>query len=161
MRRGEALKTLSTLLLGGAASPPDLLQAEPQQVSAAGFTNVRDYGAKGDGVADDHSAIQAAIDAVRTSGGGVVWFPRGRYRVGATVVVPVVLDETIILRGEGMRSAYLYPATNGMTAVRFGASKPDDSRIFTSKTQYCGMEDLSVSGSLLSSGTSVDRKSVV
>ena len=161
MRRSEAIKTLGAVLLGGGAGTPNWPQTEVQQPSATGFTDVRTYGAKGDGVADDHAAIQSAIDAVRTGGGGVVWFPRGRYKIGATVVVPSVLDETILLRGEGMRSTYLYPASNGMTAVRFGASTPDDSGIFTHKTQYCGMEDLSVSGSLLSSGTSVGVEFVV
>jgi hypothetical protein len=40
--------------------------------------NVRDYGAKGDGVADDTAAIQAAIDAARS---GLVTFPSGVFMV--------------------------------------------------------------------------------
>ncbi len=85
----------------------------------------------------------------------MVWLPRGHYRVGATVAVPAVLNETIVLRGEGMRSTYLYPARTGSTAVRFGASTPDESGTGVNRTQYCGMEDLSVNGSLLSSGENV------
>lgn len=41
--------------------------------------NVRDYGAKGDGVTDDTEAIQAAIND--TSDGGTVVFPRGIFMV--------------------------------------------------------------------------------
>ncbi len=42
--------------------------------------SVKDFGAVGDGVADDTSAIQAAINSVLTKNGSV-FFPAGRYRV--------------------------------------------------------------------------------
>ncbi len=41
--------------------------------------NVRDYGAKGDGVNIDSPAINAAIDAASGNGGGVILFPEGVY----------------------------------------------------------------------------------
>lgn len=48
--------------------------------------NVRDYGAKGDGVTDDTQAIQAALDAMIAAhtvinGVGTLFFPNGRYMV--------------------------------------------------------------------------------
>lgn len=39
------------------------------------------YGAVGDGLTDDQPAIQRAIDAASTAGGGVVYVPTGTYRV--------------------------------------------------------------------------------
>lgn len=57
-------------------------------VTAAGASgsvfNVRDYGAKGDGVTDDSQAIQQAIDAAAASG-GTVSLPGGTYVVGSTL----------------------------------------------------------------------------
>jgi hypothetical protein len=45
--------------------------------------NVRSYGAVGNGVADDTSAIQAAITASIASG-GAVYFPKGTYKICLT-----------------------------------------------------------------------------
>lgn len=45
------------------------------------YFNVRDYGAVGNGVADDASAIQAAINAANTAGGGTVVIPAGLYKI--------------------------------------------------------------------------------
>jgi hypothetical protein len=48
--------------------------------------NVFDFGAVGNGVADDTTAIQAAIDHVMAQGyGGEIWFPQGQYRVTQTI----------------------------------------------------------------------------
>lgn len=41
--------------------------------------NVQNYGAIGNGVADDSTAIQAAIAAANAAGGGTVFFPIGTY----------------------------------------------------------------------------------
>jgi polygalacturonase len=43
------------------------------------FYSVLDYGAKGDGTANDTTAINAAIDAAAKNGGGTVYFPAGEY----------------------------------------------------------------------------------
>jgi hypothetical protein len=48
--------------------------------------SVIDFGAKGDGAADDRPAIQATINVVAAHGGGVVYFPAGTYKI--TIVTP-------------------------------------------------------------------------
>lgn len=45
------------------------------------FYNVKLYGATGDGGTNDASAIQDAIDAAVSAGGGVVFFPSGTYLI--------------------------------------------------------------------------------
>jgi polygalacturonase len=45
--------------------------------------NVRNFGAVGDGVHLDHTAINAAIDTCAAHGGGQVWVPAGRYLCGS------------------------------------------------------------------------------
>ncbi len=62
----------SIVLLGLLSAP--VLQAGP------GSYNVNDFGAKGDGTADDAPAIQTAINAAAANpGGGNVIFPNGTY----------------------------------------------------------------------------------
>ena len=60
--------------------------------------HVRDYGAVGNGVADDGPAIQAAINAMKLVGGGVLQFGPRIYRIASPVVINGV---TVILQGAG------------------------------------------------------------
>lgn len=53
----------------------------------AGVVNVKNYGAKGDGVTDDTEAIQAALDAY-PNGKRIIYLPNGTYLVSATLTWP-------------------------------------------------------------------------
>ncbi|PWC05428.1 glycosyl hydrolase family 28-related protein [Agromyces badenianii] len=55
-----------------------LAKSTAGSAAPAAYVNVRDFGAAGDGVADDSAAIRAAITA---ASGGVVFFPQGTYIV--------------------------------------------------------------------------------
>lgn len=59
-----------------------LLASFAAAILAATSFNVRDFGAKGDGVTKDTAAVQKAIDATAERGGGTVWVPAGRYLCG-------------------------------------------------------------------------------
>lgn len=56
--------------------------------------NVKDFGAKGDGQANDAKAVDATIDACASAGGGVVYFPPGRY-ISGTIHVKSNMTITI------------------------------------------------------------------
>ena len=60
--------------------------------------NVKDYGAKGDNATDDTEAINLAITAANTAGGGVVYVPQGTYLIGANVYTGVVGAAGVLLR---------------------------------------------------------------
>lgn len=82
---------------GGAgwSEPVKLTIQEPLAWPQTVF-NVRQYEAVGDGVADDSAAVQAGLEAAEKAGGGVVYFPRGRYQVRQTLTIP----RFVTLRGE-------------------------------------------------------------
>ena len=55
--------------------------------------NVKDFGAVGDGVTDNHEAMQAAIDAASQGlGGGKLYFPEGTYLVKKMVQLKSNID---------------------------------------------------------------------
>lgn len=49
---------------------------------------VTDYGAVGNGTTNDRPAIQNALDAAETDGGGIVFFPKGIYLIDNTLKLP-------------------------------------------------------------------------
>jgi len=69
--------------------------------------NVRDYGAIGNNVNDDTAAIQSAIDAAASSGGGTVYMPSGTYKLsyklatGVTGLICLVMRSNVTLMGDG------------------------------------------------------------
>ncbi len=67
--------------------------------------SVKDYGAIGDGVTDDSVAITALCNSVNASGGGVVYFPNGTYKLN--VYLPVYPNMTF--RGDGPGSILTCP----------------------------------------------------
>ena len=66
----------------------------------------------GDGITDDTSAIRAAIQLASSSGGGVVYFPIGEYKIFAPSDSvqgnPLVVPSRVILRGSGATTSRIY-----------------------------------------------------
>ena len=82
----------------------------------ADVINVKDFGAVGDGVADDTVAIQAAINS--TSPFGEVFFPEGTYKISSTITLPSSSGLSgITLRGIGWGSV-IKPTSAVSIAIR-------------------------------------------
>jgi len=100
-RRPRVLATLGEAgATVGHRSPPRFLRRRlpPRRAPDPGTatkTNVRDFGAVGDGTTDDTKALQAAIDATPA---GAVYLPPGRYLVSDYLRIT---RSGVVLRGAG------------------------------------------------------------
>lgn len=65
-------------------------------------TNVKDFGAAGDGLVDD---TEAFLKAIRATVDGAVWIPAGRYKITRMLVIA---EREIVLRGEDWEKTVLY-----------------------------------------------------
>ncbi len=80
--------------------------------SDAGVLNVRDFGARGDGVTDDTAAIQAALNAY-PNGQRIIYLPNGTYLVSGTLTWPAGTPgsgneyKNTILQGQSQNGAVL------------------------------------------------------
>ena len=91
LSRRKWLASASTV---AAAAGADFLAAkanaaEPEKIISSGspgarIYDIRDFGAKGDGVTLDTKALQAAIDACNKDQGGTVLVPAGTFVIGTT-----------------------------------------------------------------------------
>src|SRR5690242_4288211 len=100
-----AIGTGLPLVSGGAAA------------KAAPVFNVRDYGAKGNGTANDTPAINKAIAAASKAGGGTVLVPAGKYLGGGSIhmMSNVTLDLAAGSTILGASSGYDAPEPNSFS----------------------------------------------
>lgn len=79
--------------------------------------NVRDFGAKGDGVTDDSTAFQTAIDEAFTAGGGIVSVPGAPK--GWVLAKPLLIRPNVTLKGfhAGPSDAHFLAQNDANTAT--------------------------------------------
>lgn len=94
----------------------------PDDTIPEGALNVLNYGAKGDGVTNDTTAINSAITAAYNKGGGTVWVPSGKFMVNPDS--PVALKSNVTLQLSSTATIKAMPSSNsGYQIIRvFDAS---------------------------------------
>jgi hypothetical protein len=114
--------------------------------------SVKDFGATGNGVADDTAAIQAAINYIGLAGGGTVRLPKGVYLTTSTLTIDYISVELV---GDGGLSVN-YPLVLGSAGVVGQGQHTGATRIFASftsgpvvrvKKSSCALIELCVDGS--------------
>lgn len=106
------------------------------------FADVRAFGAKGDGVTNDTSACQAAIDSLAAFNGGIVWFSPGTYILSGGITVSTCcrligaghlntilsaggIDVTVVtLNSAGATLEHLLVSGKGALGDTFAATQP-------------------------------------
>lgn len=68
------------------------------------IVSVKDFGAVGNGSADDTAAFQAGVNALANNGGGTLYVPAGTYKLTDTITI----DRSICVMGESIQSTNLH-----------------------------------------------------
>lgn len=102
-----------------ASNLADVTQVEGAAIALARRVfDVRNYGAVGDGTADDHVAINAAFTAASSAGGGTVYLPHGSYRITNSVSIP----SNVTLQGDGAASVIVQDMSTAAHALTCATS---------------------------------------
>lgn len=114
-----------------------------------GPVSVKDFGAVGDGVADDTKAFQSAVTALQKAGGGTLLIPTGAYLLKGSdssdgykngVVVPFTAQhggKSVHIVGDSRGGSKLICGSPNMIAIRLSDS-------------YCSIRNLQIEGKSLS-----------
>ncbi|MCB2298280.1 glycosyl hydrolase family 28-related protein [Clostridium tagluense] len=93
--------------------------------------DVRDYGAKGDGITDDTLSIENAINSAFMNGGGTVYFHSNTY-----IASSIILKEKVRLLGDGESSVIVMKNDTNDNFIK----------VFDEYTGWCGLESLKIDG---------------
>ncbi|MER6352327.1 glycosyl hydrolase family 28 protein [Streptomyces sp. NPDC001634] len=140
MRRAAAIVIAVLAVVLGLSHPSALAASRP--TPRVTVYDIRDYGAKGDGSANDTPAINKAITAANTAGGGTVRFPAGKYKSKNTIHmksnVTLQVDTGATIQGSGA-DTYDPPESNPYDAYQdYGHSHFHNAMIYGDRLTNIG-----------------------
>ncbi len=124
----------SSLAASGGSSLVGFLQAGTGAVARTvqskmrDVVSVKDFGAVGDGVADDTAAFASALAYLGSISGGELQCPSGTYRTSS----PLIVQDKTVIKGSGKKNTIILRAHNGDFISSFGG--------------WCGIEGLTIDG---------------
>lgn len=129
-----------------AGTPAVFLPSAQSTPPGAGATNARDYGAIGDGIADDTAALRAALTAAQASDARCLYIPAGIYKVAPVSGDLLSLTAPgMTVCGDGIGRTVLQDADNIVIT--------NHARRIALNAPYQTVRDLSIYGSASMSGT--------
>ena len=119
-------QTVISEYIKATSGPNPVRTALENVISELGFVaNVKQYGAKGNGTADDTRAIELAMAAVEAAGGGTVFFPPATYYVPGVIelVSNVILTGpgAVLVKKNNTEPSYAFFATHSNGATGYGS----------------------------------------
>lgn len=131
--------------LAGVAVASTAEAAAAAEGGPSDWHDVKAYGAVGNGTTDDTAAVQAAITAAATAGGGTVYFPSGKYWVVPTPTKPAltVPGDNVRLVGAGAKTSWLVKGGDGIL-LRMSGEGPHPAG--ETHLRYCSVDNLGFNG---------------
>jgi polygalacturonase/predicted ester cyclase len=154
--RGEFLGVLRFSPMPSPARLPFLALLLASLVSAAQF-DITTFGAKGDGKTQNRDAIDKAIDAAASAGGGTVEFPAGTWVTGSIRLrsnITLHLERGAVIEASSEATAYDAPEPNQWDKFQdFGHSHFHNALIWGD-----GVENVAITGGGRISGAALVRE---
>ncbi len=103
--------------------------------------NVKAHGARGDGVTDDTTAFQNALNSAAQAGGGVVWVPEGTYKIAGHLTIPANVTLEGVFRAPPGRN---YFGAYGSTLLAYAGANNENGTPFITMLEHSTLKGICI-----------------
>lgn len=126
--------SLTELSYGKGVTSP--IQTQLDNKASKIYTNIKDFGAIGDGTTDDTSSIQSAINSV-VDGNIVLYFPKGQYKVSTQLSL---WDTFNFIKIIGDNAVILPFMTDNLSTFKVGSNSSATLKIYPKSVEVVGLD---------------------